>query len=177
MFYVGHSMGSTTYLVMNSLNQTWADRHRKLSGYLLYIVKRWWRLCLLRGPQNHKSVFHTTRILQRTVVCVPRPKTLKRKKHYIQKYNWLSIIFDLICLKHLIRSRTVTNRIFILWNDLFSIKYHESHYQLVKYSTVLDKIMCAWRISVLCFLFASSIPNLYCRAYTAPNSVIRDQYQ
>jgi len=26
MFYVGHSMGSTTYLVMNSLNQTWADR-------------------------------------------------------------------------------------------------------------------------------------------------------
>jgi len=26
LFYVGHSMGSTTYLVMNSLNQTWADR-------------------------------------------------------------------------------------------------------------------------------------------------------
>lgn len=26
MFYVGHSMGSTTYMVMNSRNQSWADR-------------------------------------------------------------------------------------------------------------------------------------------------------
>jgi len=26
MFYIGHSMGTTTYMVMNSLNQTWADR-------------------------------------------------------------------------------------------------------------------------------------------------------
>jgi len=26
LFYVGHSMGSTTYLVMNSLDQSWADR-------------------------------------------------------------------------------------------------------------------------------------------------------
>ena len=27
MFYIGHSMGSTTYMVMNSLDQTWADRN------------------------------------------------------------------------------------------------------------------------------------------------------
>jgi len=26
LFYIGHSMGSTTYLVMNSLDQSWADR-------------------------------------------------------------------------------------------------------------------------------------------------------
>ena len=31
MFYIGHSMGTTTYMVMNSLNQTWADRHNFLT--------------------------------------------------------------------------------------------------------------------------------------------------
>ena len=26
MFYVGHSMGTTTYMAMNSMDQSWADK-------------------------------------------------------------------------------------------------------------------------------------------------------
>merc|ERR1712241_713817 len=36
LFYIGHSMGSTTYLVMNSLDQSWADR--KLIFFILLSI-------------------------------------------------------------------------------------------------------------------------------------------
>ena len=59
IYYIGHSMGTTTYMAMNSMDPTWADKVRLSKMYTtninigLYIHLTLWIISLLFSLDSH----------------------------------------------------------------------------------------------------------------------------